>query len=98
MREKGYRLLVAQHPEEALQVCEGHTGPVDLLVTDMVMPGSTGQELVIEILALWPKTRVLYISGYSRSTDRLDSASAFLAKPFSAGELTQKVRELLESG
>jgi CheY-like chemotaxis protein len=92
-------VLVAEDLEEALRVCTGYNEPIDLLLTDMVMPGGTGEELATEILASRPKTRVLYMSGYSESYQRGRSGldSAFLAKPFSPGELTRKVREVLES-
>ena len=92
-------VLVAEDLEEALRVCTGYNEPIDLLLTDMVMPGGTGEELATEILASRPKTRVLYMSGYFESYQRGRSGldSAFLAKPFSPGELTRKVREVLES-
>ncbi len=97
LRRRGYRVLTAQNPEEAQQVCRGFADPIDLLVTDIVMPGMSGQELAATIQPRRPEMSVLYMSGYPalHLSDRLNRASAFLAKPFSPAELAEKVSEVL---
>jgi YesN/AraC family two-component response regulator len=73
--------------------------PIDLLLTDIVMPGSSGSDLAQRLLRQHPEMRVLYMSGYSDSLifryGMLEDRSAFLQKPFSADVLERKVSELL---
>ena len=97
MQEKGYEVLTAQHQQEAMEICPEYPDSIELLLTDIVLPGGSGRELAFESLASRPQTRVLYISGYSdqRSPTAPDSTSGFLGKPFSAKELIQKVGEIL---
>jgi CheY-like chemotaxis protein len=95
----GYDVLSANGPEEAMRVAGGYTGPIHLVLTDVVMPGSSGRDLVEKLAALLPDTKVLYMSGFAeqsvvqRSID--EEASAFLQKPFTPRALMTKVRELL---
>ncbi len=73
--------------------------PVDLLVTDMMMPGMTGQELVEAAQAVRPQLRVLYLSGYATDPStwtQPGGAHEFLQKPFAPATLAIKVRELLD--
>ncbi len=95
----GYQVLSAAHGEEALQQCRRHTGPIDLLLTDIVMPGMNGTDLAREIKAVRPDIRVLYVSGYTddqlAGRGLVESEVHFLAKPFSSQELAQRVREVL---
>jgi CheY-like chemotaxis protein len=76
-----------------------HEGTIDLLVTDMVMPGMTGQELTARLLQSRPEIRVLYMSGYSEraAVDSAggDSSMRLLAKPFSRWALLRAVHEIL---
>jgi len=99
LREKGYRILEASRGEEALELAEQYGGPIDLLVTDVVMPQMNGRELARRLITLLPQIKVLYISGYADSAvwhqAGLDSGGAFLQKPFSPEALARKVREVL---
>ncbi len=102
LEEKGYRVLAARHPQDALDVSRRHEGPIDLVVTDMVMPGGTGTELMERIAQERPETKALYISGYlgKRVSEKEPSGNVeghFLKKPFSQNSLTEKVREILDS-
>ncbi|HVL69972.1 MAG TPA: PAS domain S-box protein [Vicinamibacterales bacterium] len=97
----GYKVLEASSGEEALTLAAAHSGPIELLVTDVVMPGMNGPELATRVRALRPEIRVLYMSGYSE-TLALDSFNAgddvsFLQKPFSIGEIRARVRSLLDA-
>jgi PAS domain S-box-containing protein len=92
----GYRVLVAALPGESLTIAREHPGPIDLLVTDVMMPESSGPEAARAIQAIRPEIRVLYVSGYS--ADALPSGDEdlhFLGKPFTREDLAQKLREVL---
>ena len=101
LREKGYRILEASRGEEALELARQYGRPIDLLVTDVVMPHMNGRELARRLTNLLPQIKVLYISGYADSAvwhqAGLDSGGAFLQKPFSPEALARKVREVLGS-
>jgi signal transduction histidine kinase len=94
----GYEVVQACNPQEALALCGSAT--FDLMVTDVVMPGGDGSSLARAAVTHQPNMRVLYTSGYtSQSIAHLDlegSQTAFLPKPFSASELAQHVRGLLD--
>lgn len=97
----GYRVLVAANPQEALAMMATHSEPIDLLLTDIMMPGDTGPELFRRLSAVRPTTRVLYTSGYADqaiiSRGVLEAGAPFLQKPFSVAALARKVREVLDS-
>jgi PAS domain S-box-containing protein len=98
----GYTVLEASQGAEALQICERYTGPIDLLITDVVMPGGmSGLQLAERLQAQRPGTSVLYMSGYIDKAmvyySGLSPKSAFLEKPFSLNGLVQKVREILDT-
>ena len=99
LRAKGYRVLEAPNAESALLVAGSTPAPIDLLVTDMVMPGMGGTTLATELVAVRPAMRVLFITGYAPEAverrGRLPDASGLLEKPFSADQLARKVREIL---
>jgi len=93
----GYRVLVAGLPGEAIQIAQQFTGKIDLLLTDVVMPGMNGRELARQLRLLYANIRVLCVSGSADQTleqDVLDTNDAFLAKPFLLRELATKIREL----
>ncbi|MBI5831607.1 MAG: response regulator [Armatimonadetes bacterium] len=98
LRRAGYVLRVADSGSHALRVAE--TGRIDLLVTDVIMPGKNGLEVATELAAARPDMRVLFISGYTAAVieqQGLTPARApLLVKPFGVGELLGKVRELLD--
>jgi two-component system, cell cycle sensor histidine kinase and response regulator CckA len=102
LQKRGYRVLTAGSAEEAVRVASGFAGTIDLLVTDVVLPGADGTQIA-GLLAAQGRggCRVLFISGYSRDAlapdGRIDSAVAFLEKPFSPVQLVQKVAEVLAS-
>ena len=91
----GYRVQAASNGDEALLVCEKLGGEVDLLLTDVVMPGMNGRELAERITRHCPRLKTLYMSGFS-DDGIVPRAARFIGKPFSAAELTQKVREVLD--
>ena len=96
----GYTVIEARDGIEALGLVEKHEGAIDLLITDMVMPRMTGQELAARLKEQRPKLRMLYMSGYSEraAADSLRSEPGvrLLAKPFSRTALLRTVHELLK--
>ncbi len=100
LRAGGWPVLEATDGLDALRLLkENHTGPIDLVVTDMVMPRMSGRELCERLAALRPGIKVLYLSGHTEDTADRHQVSAggqpFLPKPFSPSALVGKVRELL---
>jgi len=100
LRELGYHVLEAQNGLEALVLAQQHTGTIDLLVTDVVMPQLSGRMLAKSLRLMQPQLRVLYMSGYTDDMmirhGVIEEEIEFLAKPFSNSQLTAKVRELLD--
>ena len=99
MESKGFRVLEAIQGEQALRILEEHTGPIHLLLTDVVMPGMSGRELAGRLEAARPEMRVLFMSGYTDeaivSHGVLQSGIAFIPKPFTPDALVRKVHEIL---
>jgi CheY-like chemotaxis protein len=99
LARNGYRLLEAGGGAEALEVSRHYEGAIDLLVTDVIMPGMTGRELATRLLELRPGVRVLYVSGYTADVigreGMLDAGVSYLPKPFTPAQLSVKVREVL---
>jgi CheY-like chemotaxis protein len=95
----GYRVLEAANGKAALELASRYERAIDLLITDVIMPGITGKETADRLAPLRPKMKVLYISGYSGQVIAhrgvLDDSVAYLPKPFSPSELAGKVREML---
>ena len=96
---QGYRVLTAESPGEALEKVSNLKGTLDLVATDVIMPGMNGRELVEKIRQLRPQVRVLFMSGYTSDAVAhrgiLDGEVEFISKPFSLKEFVQKVREVL---
>jgi CheY-like chemotaxis protein len=96
----GYTVLSASGAAEALELCRSHEGPIQLLLTDVVMPEMGGRELALALAPQRPEMRVLYMSGYTDNAAILngvaESGSAFLQKPFTPAGLAHKVREVLD--
>jgi two-component system, cell cycle sensor histidine kinase and response regulator CckA len=101
LESQGFQVLVAQNGKEALQVEAQHAGKIDLLLTDVVMPGMNGKALAEKLLAKQPGARVLYISGYADSFlavhGALEQGTVLLHKPFTDEALIRKVREVLDA-
>jgi PAS domain S-box-containing protein len=97
----GYRMLVANGPEEGIAIARANHKDIRLLITDVVMPGMNGRQLAQQILQVAPKMRVLYISGYTNNAivhyGVLDKGLWFLPKPFTLSALISKVREVLDA-
>jgi two-component system cell cycle sensor histidine kinase/response regulator CckA len=99
--ELGYTVLSAETPEEALRVSAQHADVIQLLLTDVVMPGMNGKELSEAVRAINPSIKVLFMSGYSTDVIAhhgvLDQDADFIAKPFSYSDLARKVHDVLKS-
>ena len=99
LRAEGYQTLEAGHGAEALEIIETSPAPVDLVVTDVVMPGMDGRELGRRLSQRWPDLPILYISAYDvndifrRGSPR--SSAPFLQKPFPMDGLLTTVRGLI---
>ncbi|MCG8461301.1 MAG: response regulator, partial [Holophagales bacterium] len=97
----GYRVQVASDATEAVEILERVEDPIDLLLTDIMMPDKKGTELAEEVRRRHPETRILYTSGYTDDVIVqdciLDHDVHFLSKPFTVEDLVGKVREALES-
>ena len=95
---KGYKVLEAENGEDGLAKADNHPGTIDLVITDVVMPGLGGREMVQQMIQERPTTKVLYLSGYTEesvvSQDAADHV-AFLQKPFTLQNLSRKIREIL---
>ena len=102
LRRQGYRVLAASGPGEALRLADEHAGTIHLLLSDVVMPEMSGRDLAQDLLTRLPGLKCLYISGYTPNVivhhGVLDRGVHFLPKPFSAKDLTARVREALEDG
>lgn len=101
LEELGYVVLAADSPWEAIRLVRNHPEHIDLLITDVVMPEMNGRDLAMRLQALEPGLKCLFISGYTREVISqhgvLDEGLNFLQKPFTLGELAQKIRDVLES-
>ena len=100
LRSRGYSVLVAERPDAALEICRQHAGKIDLVLTDVIMPGMNGREMADEILAMRPEVGVLFMSGYTDTAVMRNGnggkLASFLQKPFSPTVLGRKVREMLD--
>jgi NO-binding membrane sensor protein with MHYT domain/nitrogen-specific signal transduction histidine kinase/CheY-like chemotaxis protein len=96
---RGYTTLVARNGDEALRISEQHPGPIHLLLTDVVLPRTSGPKLAASLAAARPELRVLYMSGFTESAVMhhgvLDPGTEFIQKPFSPQALSLKVQEVL---
>jgi CheY-like chemotaxis protein len=94
LTEFGYKILTASSGQKALAILERDDVSVDLVITDLVMPGMSGRELVERIRKLSPDTRILCMSGYSLSADK-QTGAPYLRKPFTSAQLLAKVKQVV---
>ena len=98
---RGYTVLVAENGAAAVEAARQHSGVIHLLLTDIIMPVMNGRELAQRMAALSPKTRILFMSGYTEAAvwrnGMIENSNNFLQKPFTLDALTRKVREVLET-
>jgi CheY-like chemotaxis protein len=99
LKSRGYTVMEAADGVAGLKAAEAHQGTIDILITDVVMPGMSGQELAQRVAAARPQIKVLYLSGYTEDAiiheGVLEPGTAFLQKPFTLHALARKVREVL---
>jgi two-component system, cell cycle sensor histidine kinase and response regulator CckA len=99
LESKGYKVIEAENGEGGISVAAQHAGKIDLVITDVVMPGMGGREMAEEIVKIRPETKILYLSGYAEdailSEGGIENATPFLQKPFTLQNLSRKVREVL---
>lgn len=95
----GYKIIAFQSPEEALVFCSSNGKKIDLLLTDVVMPGMTGKDLSIKLKQKMPDMKVIYMSGYTAdiitSKGILGDSVNFIQKPFTSSDLARKIRRIL---
>jgi signal transduction histidine kinase len=101
LRDCGYSVTAAGDGNEALRLVAQHRGPLDMIVTDVVMPDMGGRQMVEQLVTTFPKAKVLYLSGYTDDAvvrhGIVHDQVQFLQKPFTSGALQRKVREVLDS-
>lgn len=101
LESKGYTILAVSDGPEAVQLAKQHSTPIDLLLTDVVLPSLGGPELAKQLTVVHPETRILYMSGYTDDAivhhGVLEPGIAFLQKPFSVDDLWNKVRSVLDT-
>jgi PAS domain S-box-containing protein len=101
LQAQGYTVFEAADPNIALQISKAHSGPIHLLLTDVIMPGMNGRELAQRITAARAETRVLYMSGYTENAighnGTLDAGINLLQKPFTLPALRARVRQALDT-
>lgn len=95
----GYKVLEAKSGPEALSICDAHSEPIHLLLTDVIMPKMSGSDLKDQMIKNCPDIKILFMSGYTDDSIAhsgiLDSDIAFIEKPFSPDSLVRKVRDVL---
>jgi CheY-like chemotaxis protein len=100
LRPLGYNILSADSGEEAIEMAAMHRDKIDLLLTDVLLPGIKGQELAKQLMKECPDMNVLFMSGYlcpsMAHSDKEQGFEAFIRKPFSPNALLRKIRKLLD--
>jgi DNA-binding NtrC family response regulator len=98
LRKQGYTVLECGNASEAERLCQDYSGPLNLLLTDVVMPGMNGPDLADRLTSLRPGMKVLFMSGHGDSAvarHRIGQGAPYIEKPFLADVLSRKVRDLL---
>nr|WP_321399500.1 PAS domain S-box protein [uncultured Desulfobacter sp.] len=101
LERKGYSVLPAATPADALSIANASAGKIHLLMTDVVMPEMNGRDLAEKITAIFPDIKLLFMSGYAADVIThqgvLDEGVAFMQKPFATNELAKKIRSVLDN-
>lgn len=96
----GYKVLLAESAEKAIETCRHYSDPIDLLITDVVLPRANGVELAVSLVSQHPEMKVLFMSGYTEETVHVNGilgpGMPFLQKPVSMDAFSHKVRSVLE--
>ena len=102
LKKQGYRVMAAQHGREAMEMAAKEEGHIDLVLTDVVMPGMNGRGLVERLTGIRPRIKSLYMSGYTDDDiirrGFIEPSKSFLQKPFTSDALLQTVRKVLDGG
>jgi len=102
LEKQGYRVIAAQHGREAMDIATKEEGHIDLVLTDIVMPGMNGRGLVERLAGIRPRIKSLYMSGYTDDDivrrGFIEPSKSFLQKPFTSEALLQTVRKVLDEG
>jgi len=97
----GYTVVTAENGVDALRVSRNYGGPIDLMISDVVMPKMSGPQLAAQLVAERPAMKTLFVSGYAENTilqhGNIDVTARFLSKPFSLSTLANKIREVVET-
>ncbi len=99
LRKYGYRVIEAADGVEGLDICRRHRGPIDLLLTDMIMPGLNGKQLADQAIAVRPSLPVLFMSGHTQDAlgqrGMVQRATELIQKPFTPAELARRVQDVI---
>jgi PAS domain S-box-containing protein len=102
LERQGYRVIPAQHGRAAMEIASKEEGRIDLVLTDVVMPGMNGRGLVERLVGIRPRIKSLYMSGYTDDDiirrGFIEPSKSFLQKPFTSEALLQTVRKVLDEG
>jgi DNA-binding NtrC family response regulator len=95
----GYMVIATENPQDALSLCERAAAPIDLVITDVVMPQMSGKELRDKLTVLRPELKILFMSGYTSNIIAqhgvLEECTQFIQKPFSIHLLAEKVKQMI---
>ena len=101
LRRFGYAVIIAGTTSQASTAARRHSGPIDVMLTDVVLQDGNGREAARRVLAIRPSMRVLYMSGYTAEAivhhGVLDEVLAFMQKPFTAEQIVHKIRAVLDA-
>ena len=100
LQGSGYKVLEAQNGQSAVDIAKRHRGPIDLLLTDVIMPGMSGRQLADQLIPARPEMKLVFMSGYTQDLIShhgvLDPGTVLLEKPFGVESLLRKIREVLD--
>ena len=99
LEEEGFRVIGASGPEQGIEAAREHLGDIDMIFTDVMLPGMRGDDLAAKLVRMKPGLKVLYTSGFTEDTIEMDSALVgkpqFLWKPFTPDALVARVKDVL---